>query len=114
LKIGHRLGHAVFIANATALMGWHLAWTGRVNDGLAHLDAAYEAAVELNQPITAWLAGWATSALAWVGRDAAAAPVRVRPCGEPTQGGARRTSQDQSGQFERGPVATTRQSLLGK
>jgi hypothetical protein len=65
LKIGQRLGHAVVIANATALMGWHLAWTGRVNEGLAHLDAAYEAAVELNQPITAWLAGWATSALAY-------------------------------------------------
>jgi hypothetical protein len=45
LKIGQRLGHAVVIANATALMGWHLAWTGRVNEGLAHLDAAYEAAV---------------------------------------------------------------------
>jgi tetratricopeptide (TPR) repeat protein len=64
LEIGERLGHAAVIANAKLLVGWHLAFTGRVAEGLAQLQTAHEAAVELNQPIIAWLASWITSAFA--------------------------------------------------
>lgn len=64
LEIGKRLGHAAVIANATLLVGWHLGFTGRVAEGLAQLETAHEAAIELNQPLIAWLASWLTNGFA--------------------------------------------------
>jgi tetratricopeptide (TPR) repeat protein len=64
LEIGRRLGHAVVTANAELMVGFHLALSGRVTEGVSRLEAAHLEAMELGAPLTSWVADWGLSAVA--------------------------------------------------
>ncbi len=55
LAIGEGLGDDVVKANAKLLQGWHLAYSGRMIDGLAAVREGHAQAVRLGQPILTFL-----------------------------------------------------------
>jgi tetratricopeptide (TPR) repeat protein len=64
LEIGRRLGHRVVTANAEMMIGFHLAFSGRVTEGVSRLEAAHLEALELGAPLISWIADWGLSAVA--------------------------------------------------
>ena len=63
LAIGEKLRSPPVICNATLFVGWHLAATGKLAEGLPHIERGWEMANQANQTFLAFMgasfrSGW--------------------------------------------------------
>jgi hypothetical protein len=64
MEIAERMQSDALWANAAVMHGWHLFMSGRVAEGMALLERAWETADRLDQGVTAFLAAWFRGAMA--------------------------------------------------